>query len=55
MKDVPKIDWAVVLSGNHPDIFVIVSAPENITDSELLQKAREEAMSDTYIWSKKKN
>ncbi len=50
----PNVEWEVVLSGDHPDIFVIVTAPENATDTELLQKACEEAMQKTYIWTKKR-
>jgi len=42
------------LSGGHPDIFVIVTAPENATDAELQSLAETEAMAKTYIWSKKR-
>lgn len=48
------IEWEIVLSGRHPDIFVIVSAPVNATDAELQSLAETEAMSKTYIWSKKR-
>ena len=50
----PHVEWEIVLSGGHPDIFVIVSAPENATDAELQSLAETEAMSKTYIWSKKR-
>ena len=48
------VEWEIVLSGGHPDIFVIVSAPENATDAELQSLAETEAMAKTYIWSKKR-
>jgi hypothetical protein len=48
------VEWEVVLSGGHADIYVIVTAPENVTDLELLEIAIAEAMENTYIWSKKK-
>jgi hypothetical protein len=47
------VEWEIVLSGGHPDIFVIVSAPETATDAELQSLAETEAMAKTYIWSKK--
>ena len=50
----PRIVWEIVLSGGHPDIFVIVDAPENATDAELQSLAETKAMAKTYIWSKKK-
>ena len=50
----PHVEWEIVLSGGHPDIFVIVSAPENATDAELQSLAETEAMAKTYIWSKKR-
>jgi hypothetical protein len=50
----PHVEWEIVLSGGHPDIFVIVSAPENATDVELQRLAETEAMAKTYIWSKKR-
>lgn len=49
----PHVEWEIVLSGGHPDIFVIVSAPESATDAELQSLAEAEAMAKTYIWSKK--
>ena len=48
------VEWEIVLSGGHPDICVIVSAPENATDAELQSLAETEAMAKTYIWSKKR-
>jgi hypothetical protein len=48
------VEWEIVLSGGHPDIFVIISAPENATDAELQSLAEIEAMAKTYIWSKKR-
>ena len=50
----PHVEWEIVLSGGHPDIFVIVSAPENATNAELQSLAETEAMAKTYIWSKKR-
>ena len=50
----PHVEWEIVLSGGHPDIFVIVSAPENATDAELQTLAETKAMAKTYIWSKKR-
>ena len=49
----PHVEWEIVLSGGHTDIFVIVSAPENATDAELQSLAETEAMAKTYIWSKR--
>jgi len=49
----PHVEWEIVLSGGHPDIFVIVSAPENATDAELQSLAETETMAKTYIWSKR--
>ena len=48
------VEWEIVLSGDHPDIFVIIESPENATENELLQKACDEAMQKTYICSKKR-
>lgn len=48
------IEWEIVLSGQHPDISVIVSAPETATDAELLALAETEAFAKTYIWSKER-
>jgi hypothetical protein len=50
----PHVEWEIVLSGEHPDIFVIVSAPENATEAELQSLAEKEAMAKTYIWSKRR-
>ncbi len=50
----PHVGWEIVLSGDHPDIFVVISAPENATDEELQSLAETEAMAKTYIWSKKR-
>ncbi len=50
----PKVDWEIVLTGNHPDIFVVINAPEDANDNDLLELAINSAMNDTYIWSKKK-
>lgn len=50
----PPVEWEIVLSGDHPDIFVVVSAPEDATDAELQSLAETEAMAKTYIWSKKR-
>ena len=50
----PHVEWEIVLSGGHPDIFVCVSAPENASDAELQSLAETEAMAKTYIWSKKR-
>ena len=48
------VEWEIVLSGGHPDICVIISAPESATDAELQSLAETEAMAKTYIWSKKR-
>lgn len=50
----PHVEWEIVLSGGHPDICVIISAPETATDAELQSLAETEAMAKTYIWSKKR-
>ncbi len=48
------IEWEIVLSGGHDDIFVTVEAPENATDEELQALAEKEAFRKTYIFSAKK-
>lgn len=48
------VEWEIVLSGGHPDIYVRIQAPENATDTELQALAENEAMAKTYIWSKRK-
>ena len=48
------VEWEIVLAGDHPDIFLILEAPENATDNQLLQKACDEAMQKTYLWLKKR-
>lgn len=50
----PHAEWEIVLSGDHHDICVIISAPEKATDAELQSLAETEAMAKTYIWSKRR-
>lgn len=47
------VTWEIVLSGDHPDIFVVFDAPDNLSDHELQNLAEQEAFRKTYIWSKK--
>ena len=43
----------IVLSGDHGDIFVVVTVPKIIEKQEILQIAIREATEKTYIWSMK--
>ena len=47
------VEFEIVLSGDHPDIFVTFNAKSDISDDELLYRAIEEATNNTYIYSKK--
>lgn len=47
------VEFEIVLSGNHSDIYVCIQAPSDINEDELLALAIEEAMRKTYVWSKK--
>lgn len=51
---IKQVDFEVVLSGDHPDICVVITADENASKNTLLQLACDEAMRKTYIWSIKK-
>jgi hypothetical protein len=54
MSKTPEVDYEVVLSGDHPDLFVVVSAPENATNAELQRIAEEFVFRNTQIYSKKR-
>jgi hypothetical protein len=45
--------FEIILSGNHPDIFVIIEADENTSKEKLLELAIAEFTKNTYIWSVK--
>lgn len=47
------VTYEIVLSGDHPDMFVIFDAPDNLTQSELLEKAIEAVTWKTYIFERK--